>query len=74
MASNMSDEWYKETARKRYHSLGEIEVDLEGREIEDEFHVDFVEPVVVRNNDPTSCHGAYVLAWVWVEDSDIEET
>jgi hypothetical protein len=56
---NRSDADYVAKARELYQQDGEIEVD-DGA-------------VVSRNDDRDSSHGAYVQAWVWVDDDRAED-
>ena len=60
MASTKSDEWYRKTAKKRYHSSGEI-------------RVEFIQGRVIKETRLRAPHGAWVEAYVYVEDSDDEE-
>ena len=61
MASRRTVAWYREQARKQYHRDGEIEIP------------DSAE--ISMSDDPTSSPGAYVQAWVWVDDEgDPHET
>lgn len=56
----MRDEDYRRKAKKLYHEDGEIEVD-------DDAEVSWSSKV---NGEPA---GAYVQAWVWVDDDEAEE-
>lgn len=58
MTSKATNEQFIEAAKRRWQDDGEIEVD-DGAEVS-------------RNNAPKASHGAYVQAWVWVDNDDIE--
>ena len=55
----MTDDEYREAARKEYQREGEIEIDDEAE--------------VSRANEVGGDDGAYVQAWVWVANEEDEE-
>jgi hypothetical protein len=56
MASRMRNVWYITEATRRYHRDGELEIDETAK--------------VSRNTVRGYDHGAYVQAWVWIEDPE----
>jgi len=60
MASHMPTAWYLEQAKALYHDEGRIEVDNGAP--------------VSRNEERGIDHGAYVQAWVWVPDPELNRT
>ncbi len=56
MTSRMPDAWYRSKAAELYHRGGDVEIDPDA--------------AVSRGDDPASSRGAYVQAWVWVDDPE----
>lgn len=56
MASTQKDEYYITAAKKKYQREGEIEIDDDAK--------------ISRIDDEEGGKGAYVQAWVWVDDPD----
>jgi len=56
MASRMRTTWYRIQARRRVHRDGELEIDDKA--------------LVSKNTAPRGSAGAYVQAWVWIEDPE----
>lgn len=64
MASHNTVEWYLNRAKELYEREGEIEIDLNPPP---KLNV----PDMVSMNDAEGYdHGAYVMAWVWVDDDE----
>lgn len=62
MASKNTDEWYRKRAFELYQNDGEVEVDYDVP----------AQCIVSTNDDPCGSDGAYVQAWVWVDDDEEE--
>lgn len=61
--ANITDKQYVDAAYRLYHEEGEIEIDTD-RHSE--------EPAKVSRGDDEGAAGAYVQAWVWVPDEEVE--
>lgn len=59
----ITDAQFREAARRLYEREGEIEID--------EPSTDDGGTHVSRNDSPKSCDGAYMKAWVWVENDQV---
>jgi len=58
MKSRHTDDEYRAAAKKKYHAVGVLEVDNGAK---------------VITIPEGSSSGAYVTAWVWVGDDELEE-
>ena len=63
MASRMDDDWYRSQATYDYAEDGVLEIDGEAK----------VSRTDEDNDDKSARGGAYVQAWVWVDDPEEDE-